>query len=70
MSVVHLGDRDVPNALIFIDKYTQVPRILQPIVDFIDGLEEFCSDDKIRAYVEEQFTSIERLKKKVGSLHP
>jgi hypothetical protein len=62
LSVIHLGDRDVPNALMFIDKYTQIPRFLHPVVEFLDGLEEMCRDECIGEYVKKQFQSSERLK--------
>jgi len=62
LSVIHLGDRDVPNALIFIDKYTQIPRFLSPIVHFIQGLPELCRDERILEYVETEFGSVEALK--------
>jgi hypothetical protein len=58
LSVVHLGDRDVPNALFFIDKYLQVPRILGPLVTVVESLDGVCAeDDRIRGYIEKAFVS-------------
>jgi hypothetical protein len=58
-SVIHLGDHNVPNALMFIDKYTQVPRILNPIVIVLKGLPAIMKDPKLRQYVENTFGSEE-----------
>jgi len=64
-SVIHLGDHNVPNALMFIDKYTQVPRILNPIVLVIQGIPELMKDRQLRSYVEATFGSQEALVKEI-----
>jgi len=63
LSVVHLGDRDVPNALIFIDKYTQVPRILTPIVKTLDKIDELENDSSLKQYMKKNFQGKEKLRK-------
>jgi len=62
LSVVHLGDRDVPNALVFIDKYTQVPRILGPLVTTLDKLPEVAtSSPAMSSYFEREFGGVDNL---------
>ena len=65
-AVIHLGDHNVPNALSFIDKYTQVPRILGPIVACLEGVERLVEEDKgVKLLVEKSYGDVEKLKKDV-----
>ena len=45
-SVIHLGDNNVPNTLVFIDKYTQVARILGPLVSTLNNLDSIASENE------------------------
>ncbi|KAI9009892.1 hypothetical protein BC832DRAFT_529756 [Gaertneriomyces semiglobifer] len=49
-SVVHLGDHNVPNALVFIDKYTQVHRILLPICTTLSKLPSLSAEPNVAIY--------------------
>lgn len=64
-SVIHLGDKNVPNALMFIDKYNQVARILSPICITIDRLDELAKDDGIRKFIEKKFGSLDLCRKTI-----
>ncbi|CAG8613491.1 11015_t:CDS:10 [Acaulospora morrowiae] len=63
-SVIHLGDKNVPNALMFIDKYNQVSRILNPILICLDQIGPLVkSNSGIRCYIENSFENVDELKK-------
>jgi len=63
-SVIHLGDHNVPNALMFIDKYSQVSRILNPIIIVLDRLKSsLAKNEALNKYFTEQFGGIEKLTK-------
>lgn len=64
-SVIHLGDRTVPNALFFLDKYLQVPRILTPVYLVIKEIDKISRDPFIHEWIENQFGSVEGLKKTI-----
>ncbi|KAJ3272874.1 hypothetical protein HDV01_005197 [Terramyces sp. JEL0728] len=63
-SVIHLGDHNVPNALMFIDKYTQIYRILLPIVNTLRKIDTL-NQVSLEKYVRDAFQSHEDAKKAI-----
>jgi hypothetical protein len=57
----------VLSALVFIDKYSQVPRILAPIASCIERLPSMVLDPAFHAYVKQEWGSIEGLRLQVLS---
>ncbi|KAJ3013577.1 hypothetical protein HKX48_005663 [Thoreauomyces humboldtii] len=65
-SVIHLGDHNVPNALIFIDKYTQIYRILLPICNCLSQLPVLVEKDAgVAKYIDSEFDGVENLTKTI-----
>lgn len=62
-SVIHLGDSNVPNAMMFVDKYTQVARILSPIIQTIREIDTLVKEDGIKTYIKTSFGSGANLKR-------
>ena len=64
-SVIHLGDHNVPNTLTFIDKYTQVSRILGPLVLCLKNLVKSCEESEGLSRYLESYGGIEKAKKDI-----
>jgi hypothetical protein len=54
-------------ALVFIDKYSQVTRILAPIVSCLEKLPQLINDEAFHAYVRQEWGSVENLKLQILS---
>mmetsp|Transcript_39247 Transcript_39247/g.122837 ORF Transcript_39247/g.122837 Transcript_39247/m.122837 type:complete len:569 (-) Transcript_39247:216-1922(-) len=65
-SVVHLGDRNVPNALVFIDKYTQISRILGPVVNTLEQIRRIYDEDPAtQVLIDSGFGGLDKAEKDV-----
>lgn len=58
-SAIHMGDHNVPNALMFIDKYSQIYRILLPICNTLHHIPIIMEKPALRSYIEDEFGSDE-----------
>ena len=60
-----MGDHNVPNALMFIDKYTQIYRILLPICNTLKQIPGLAEKPALRSYIEDEFGSVDNLMREV-----
>ncbi|KAF4619379.1 hypothetical protein D9613_004976 [Agrocybe pediades] len=64
-SVIHMGDHNVPNALLFIDKYTQIYRILLPICNTLSQIPSLATKPALRSYIDDEFGSVENCMREI-----
>lgn len=64
-SVIHMGDHNVPNALMFIDKYTQIYRILLPICNTLKQIPGLAEKPALKSYIEDEFGSVDNLMREI-----
>merc|ERR1719499_2565804 len=64
-SVIHLGDHNVPNALVFIDKYNQVPRILNPIIITLNEIDRLMTKPKLSQFIRSNWGDAESLRRHI-----
>ncbi|KZO94329.1 hypothetical protein CALVIDRAFT_484402 [Calocera viscosa TUFC12733] len=65
-SVIHMGDHNVPNALLFIDKYSQIYRILLPISNVLQQIPTlFHGSGSLRQYAESEYGGVDKLVREI-----
>jgi hypothetical protein len=62
-----MGDHNVPNSLLFIDKYTQIYRILLPICNTLSQIPTLIAKPAIRSYIDDEFGSPDNLRREILS---
>ncbi|KAJ7872044.1 hypothetical protein B0H13DRAFT_2059711 [Mycena leptocephala] len=66
----HMGDHNVPNSLLFIDKYTQIYRILLPICNTLTQIQDLANKPAIRTYIDNEFGSPDNLRREIFLTYP
>ncbi|KAF7355711.1 hypothetical protein MSAN_01489000 [Mycena sanguinolenta] len=54
-----------PNSLLFIDKYTQIYRILLPICNTLSQIQSLAAKPAIRSYIDDEFGSPDNLRREI-----